>query len=158
MTAHTDPIDDRDAAVLGQVRDLFERSDPMPADLPDRIRFALTVKALQAEVAEIIESASLATRGDVERTDSVTFTRGGLSLMVKHSASADGRAVRIDGWVTSGGARVDVVVAAETRTVVADARGRFVVDGIPRGRVHFIVWTDPDSPDERPVVTPSIDV
>ena len=37
MTAHTDPIDDRDAAVLGQVRDLFERSDPMPADLPDRM-------------------------------------------------------------------------------------------------------------------------
>ena len=83
-----------------------------------------------------------------EETDSVTFTSGSLSLMVTTVVSA--HHVRVDGWVTSPGAEVDVVGEGVTRTVTADGAGRFSVEEIPRGRAHFVVRRD----GYRPVITP----
>ena len=89
-------------------------------------------------------------RGEV--TDSVTFTSGSLSLMVTTVVSA--HHVRIDGWVTSAGAEVDAVAEGVTRTVVADEAGRFSLDDVPRGHVHFVVRRE----GYRPVITPSMEV
>ena len=55
MTSHTDAIDARDLANLGQVRDLFAHADPVPSDLAERIKFEITVRALHAEVAELMD-------------------------------------------------------------------------------------------------------
>ena len=165
MTSHTDAIDARDLANLGQVRDLFAHADPVPSDLAERIKFAITVHALHAEVAELMDSARLVTRGTDAKveptpTDSVTFTAASVSLMVSagpdDSDDTDDR-VRVDGWVTVPGAQVEAVTTEGSSSVVSDANGRFVLDDLPHGPVHFVV-TDPGNEDMRPVITPTIQI
>ena len=165
MTSHTDTIDARDLANLAQVRDLFAHADPVPSDLAERIKFAITVHALHAEVAELMDSALLVTRGTDAKveptpTDSVTFTAASVSLMVSAGPSdaddADDR-VRVDGWVTVPGAQVEAVTTEGSSSVVSDANGRFVLDDLPHGPVHFVV-TDPGNDDMRPVITPTIQI
>lgn len=160
MSTHTDPIDDIDLANLADLHEFLSRVDPVPAGLAERSRFALTVHALHAEVAELTRAEMLAARSakDATRTESVTFTSGTVSLMVTTTVADDGQTARIDGWVTRGGAVVDVVTADLTRTVTTDDHGRFVVDAMPRGWVHFLVWVDPGRPDARPVITPSVEL
>jgi hypothetical protein len=183
MTSHSDAIDARDLANLGHVRDLFAHADPVPSDLAERVKFALTVHALHAEVAELMDSALLTTRGaeaavEPTPTDSVTFTAASVSLMVTagpsdasdawdasdasdaSGASGPGRAgerVRVDGWVTTPGAQVEAVTNEGSRTAISDANGRFVLDDLPHGPVHFVV-TDPGNDETRPVITPTIQI
>jgi len=167
MTSHTDAIDARDIANLHHVRDLFGHADPVPSDLAERIKFAITVHALHAEVAELMDSALLTTRGAETKveptpTDSVTFTAASVSLMVSAGTAdsdnddADDR-VRVDGWVTSPGAQIEAVTTEGSSTVISDANGRFVLDDLPHGPVHFVV-TDPGNEDMRPVITPTIQI
>lgn len=160
MSSHTDPIDDLDLDNLAALHELMSRVDPVPADLADRSRFAITVHALHAEVAELTRSELVASRSsdDATRTESVTFTSGTVSLMVSLAPSADGRTARIDGWVTRGGAVVEIVTVEETRSVTADDHGRFVAVGLARGMVHFVIRVDPDRPEARPVITPSVEL
>ena len=165
MTSHTDAIDARDIANLGHVRDLFGHADPVPSDLAERIKFAITVHALHAEVAELMDSALLTTRGAEAKveptpTESVTFTAASMSLMVTagpmDSDETEDR-VRVDGWVTTPGARVEAVTSEGSISVISDANGRFVLDDLPHGPVHFVV-TDPGNEDIRPVITPTIQI
>ncbi|GAB3888408.1 carboxypeptidase-like regulatory domain-containing protein [Terrabacter terrigena] len=168
MTSHTDAIDARDLDNLGHVRDLFAHADPVPSDLAERVKFAITVHALHAEVAELMDSALLTTRGGETKveptpTESVTFTAASVSLMVSASpsdaADTDDAAdrVRVDGWVTTPGAQVEAVTNEGSRTAVSDANGRFVLDDLPHGPVHFVV-TDPGNDETRPVITPTIQI
>ena len=166
MTSHTDAIDARDIANLGYVRDLFGHADPVPSDLAERVKFAITVHALHAEVAELMDSALLTTRGadakvEPTPTDSVTFTAASVSLMVSSgpddSDDTDDDRVRVDGWVTTPGAQIEAVTTEGSSTVISDANGRFVLDDLPHGPVHFVV-TDPGNEDMRPVITPTIQI
>jgi hypothetical protein len=165
MTSHTEAIDARDIANLGQLRDLFAHADPVPSDLAERIKFAITVHALHAEVAELMDSALLTTRGadakvEPTPTDSVTFTAASVSLMVSASPSerADTESrVRVDGWVTVPGAQVEAATIEGSMSAISDANGRFVMDDLPHGPVHFVI-TDPDNDDMRPVITPTIQI
>ncbi|GAB3580774.1 hypothetical protein [Calidifontibacter terrae] len=158
MTESSEPVDARDVATLGALAGLYGRLDPVPAGIVDRIEFALTVQSMEAEVAELVQAEALAVRGDdhTRTTESVTFASGRVSLMVTTTASGDG--VRIDGWVTGGGARVDVTCADRVLSATADRNGRFVVDDVPHGSVMFVIRLDPDDPEETPVVTPRIEV
>ncbi|NUR81313.1 MAG: hypothetical protein HOQ21_12820 [Dermatophilaceae bacterium] len=168
MTSHTDAIDARDLTNLGHVRDLYAHADPVPSDLAERVKFAITVHALHAEVAELMDSALLTTRGveaqvEPTPTESVTFTAASVSLMVTASPSetldtyAGGDRVRVDGWVTTPGAQVEAVTNEGSRTAISDANGRFVLDDLPHGPVHFVV-TDPGNDETRPVITPTIQI
>lgn len=163
MTSHSDAIDAHDVANLRAVRDLFAHADPVPSDLTERIKFAITVRALHAEVAELMDSALLVTR-QVEThteptpTDSVTFTAASVSLMVSATTDEESDRVRIDGWVTAPGARIEAVTTEETRSETADANGRFVLEDLPHGPVHFVILTDPEDTAVRPVITPTIQV
>lgn len=144
------PIDVTDERILAQLATLYDTIDPMPYDLVERIDFALAVAELEADIAELTLGELVGVRS--EETDSVTFTSGSLSLMVTTVRSA--HHVRIDGWVTSPGAGVDVVGEGVTRTVTADETGRFSLDEIPRGRAHFVVRRE----GYRPVITPSMEI
>ena len=144
------PMDATDDRILAQLATLYATVDPVPFDLVERIDFALAVAELEADIAELTRGELVGVRS--EETDSVTFTSGSLSLMVTTVRSV--HHVRIDGWVTSPGAEVDVVGEGVTRTVTADATGRFSLDEIPRGRAHFGVRRD----NYRPVITPSMEI
>ncbi|MDN5797878.1 MAG: hypothetical protein L0H79_19330 [Intrasporangium sp.] len=162
--SHSDAIDERDFATLGHLRDLYDRADPVPAGLGERLKFAITVQALHAEVAELTQSALLATRGtsrqvESTRIDSVTFSAPSVGLMVSVSQSEDREGhVRIDGWVTRPGAVVEAVMEDRAVTAGADANGRFVVHDLPHGPIHFVIRVDPSDPKARPVITPTIEV
>ncbi|MGC3995109.1 MAG: carboxypeptidase-like regulatory domain-containing protein [Propionicimonas sp.] len=145
-----DLLDATDDRILAGLATLYETIDPVPADLAERIDFTLAVAELEADIAELTRGELVGVRG--EETDSVTFTSGSLSLMVTTVVAA--HHVRIDGWVTSPGATVDAVAEGVTRSSVTDDSGRFALDDLPRGRVHFVVRRD----GYRPVITPSMEL
>lgn len=145
-----EPLDATDRLLLTDLAALYAAVDPVPGGLVERIHFALAVAELEADIAELTHEQLVGARSD--ETDTVTFTSGSLSLMVTTVVAA--RQVRIDGWVTSPGATVDVVGVGLTRSASADDTGRFSVDGIPRGRTHFVVRRE----GYRPVITPSIEI
>jgi hypothetical protein len=98
--ASHEPMDDLDWEILDGVRELFGRADPMPADLPERIRFSLAMRDLEAEVARLIaaEQQPLAGVRGAERSRTITFDSDSLTIMIRIDANRDGT-VRIDGWL-----------------------------------------------------------
>ena len=61
-----EPLDDVDSGLLDDIRDMFDATDPMPADLPERIRFFLALRDLEIEVARLVaqeDQPALAVRG-----------------------------------------------------------------------------------------------
>ena len=85
VTLAAQPIDALDLHLLDALRHIHEDLDPVPGDLADRIKFAMTVAALEAEVAEIVSSATLETvRGTVyDRANTVTVASEGLAFLVR---------------------------------------------------------------------------
>ncbi len=49
-----EPLDDVDFGMLDGIREMFQAADPMPADLPERIRFSLALRDLEIEVARLV--------------------------------------------------------------------------------------------------------
>lgn len=152
-----EPFDSTDEALLRELREIAARLDPAPADLTDRVLFALTVQALEAEVAELTSQAGLVSRslpGDPTETTTVTFSTEGLSIMVTVTPVRGGR-VRLDGWLTCGRAEVELDLAGTgTRTVAADEDGRFVLDDLPHGGARLLVRP----PAGQAVVTPQFTI
>lgn len=164
MTSYSEAIDARDFSNLQAVRDLFAHADPVPADLTERMKFAISVQTLHAEVAELMDTALLSTRGasggerEAAATESVTFTAASVSLMVTVTTDPQTGLLTIDGYLTAPAARVEAVTAEETRSVNPDASGRFVLHHLDHGPVHFVIVTEPDNPAVRPVITPTIQI
>ncbi|CAN5492472.1 hypothetical protein BH23ACT6_BH23ACT6_25240 [soil metagenome] len=159
-------LDDQDGRILAEIREVASRVDPVPALLPDRVKYAMTVRLLEAEVAELTAMPMAAVRSESgERVDSISFSGSNVSLMVTIASDADG--VRVDCWVTSGGALVEVrfsgrdeEVGSDTpadgkREEVCDEHGRCAFTGLPSGLAHFIVWPDADKL-TQPIITPTI--
>lgn len=158
MTDDNSALDAVDERILGEIRSLTARMDPTPAGLTSRVKYALTVQALHAEVAELVELTPAATRGvDAQRTETITFAHGALSLMVNIGADPGSHA-RVDGWVTSGRSEIEAVASGTSFFAVADENGRFVLEHVPRGRVYFVVRVTSDEGPARPVVTPVIEI
>lgn len=148
--------EDAETDVLTQVRDLWARLDPVPAGLTDEVRYALSVRLLEAEVAELTRMPALASRGEVgELTRNMSFTGSRMSLMA--TVTDEGAELRIDCWVTVPGAEIELHAPGLVQAKTADGDGRVVFVGVPPGSVHFIVWPDPSRAD-RPIITPTIDL
>lgn len=138
-----EPFDSTDELILRELREVAARLDPCPADLAERVTFALTVQALQAEVAELTSQAELVSRSfatqEPAEATTVTYSTEGLSIMISVSHEGAGRA-RLDGWLTCGPAEVDLDMGGQgTRTVHADGAGRFVFTDLPPGTAHVLV-------------------
>lgn len=151
-----EPLDDWDAMVLDSVRDLFDRVDPMPADLVSRVQFALALEDLDVEVFRLREELGLAaTRGDDEQSRTITFDSENLTIMISISAEHD--TVRLDGWIAPASS---CTVEARTRTgpvtTRTDEHGRFVLERLPHGLAQLVVHPANGGATVRSVVTPSI--
>lgn len=157
-----------DWGMLTRVRDMFETADPMPRDLPERIRFALELRDLEAEIARFAdadEESALAARG-AEESWTVTFDSDSLTIMIRVDANPDGTA-RVDGWLAPPQPhRVEIRRTDSSMAVNADDLGRFVFDSVPRGSVRLIVHPARPAADEhksvglfaakRSVITPAL--
>lgn len=152
------PLDDADLGVLDGIRELFEALDPMPADLPERIRFALALRDLEVEVARLAEEDQLAVaaRG-TEQSRTITFDSDSLTIMIRIDANRDGT-VRVDGWLAPPQCRrVEMKTAADPLTTASDSQGRFAFAQVPRGTAQLIVHpAEPASGATRSVVTPAL--
>lgn len=153
-----EPLDDDDFGVLDDLREQFEAVDPMPADLPERIRFRLALRDLEVEVARLVEEDQLAVaaRG-TEQSRTITFDSHSLTIMIRIEANRDDT-VRVDGWLAPPQRRqVEIKTAADPLVVASDDQGRFAFARVPCGTAQLIVHpAEPASGDTRSVVTPAL--
>lgn len=152
------PLDADDDRVLALVRMHLDAVDPVPHDLADRVKFAMTVASLEAEVAHLTQdSPALAVRTtEYDRATTVTFESGSLSIMVTLD-EGERSATTLRGWVTAPGAEVELRERSRSSVTVADDDGRFVFEGVERGTVNLVIRLH-DEPGSRPVITPGIEI
>jgi hypothetical protein len=166
MTAERDldalaaePIDDLDLRALATLRSIFQASDPVPSGLAERAKFAMSVAALEAEIAEITTTtAELAgvRATDYDRAGTITFSSERLSAMITIEL-VDGGHARLSGWVTTGPTHVELRERSRTQETTTDDAGRFTFTAVERGLVH-LVMRRLDDPEGRPVITPAIEI
>jgi hypothetical protein len=154
-----EPLDDADFGLLDDIRELFQAADPMPADLPERIRFSLALRDLEIEVARLAdeEQLTVAARG-AEQSRTITFDSDSLTIMIRVEANQDGT-VRVDGWLAPPQRReIEVKTAADMLSATSDEQGRFAFARMPRGTAQLVVRPNEPGPDRpgRSVVTPAL--
>lgn len=136
-----DPLDEADFAILASIREMFQSADPMPADLPERIRFALALRDLEFELARLSAEDSelaLAVRG-AEQSRTITFDSDSMTIMIRIDMNSDGTA-RVDGWLAPPQRRtIDLRTVTDPLTALSDDGGRFVFDRVPRGSTQLVV-------------------
>ncbi len=134
-------MDDFDFEILDGIRAIFEQVDPMPADLPERVRFSLAMRGLETEVASLIteEDPRLVGARGTEQSRTVTFGSGSLSIIVRIEENRNG-SVRIDGWLAPPQRReIEMQTSAETLHVSSDDQGRFAFGEVPKGSARLVV-------------------
>lgn len=148
-----------DEALLDRLSDLWERVDPVPPGLAERVCFALELENLDAELAELEESFGLVGARSEEQTRTLTFTSLSLSVMVTFGGGQHGGRSRLDGWIADGGV-LEVLVHTEEgpRRTLSDEDGRFAMDDLGPGSVRLEFRSTEGSSVRlaRPVVTPSV--
>jgi hypothetical protein len=154
--AADEPLDEIDAAILADLAAIDTLVDPPPADLDERVRFAIALRDVDAEVARLGEDRLLSGARDTERSRTITFDSENLTVMVTVVTRPDGRR-RLDGWLAPAGAlRVELRTAGGQRrehVAAADDTGRFVLDDVEPGLAQLVVHPSGAGP---LVVTPSV--
>ena len=154
------PLDDADLEILAEIRDLFQAADPMPPDLPERIRFSLALRDLEIEVARLAAEEDrqlLAVRGP-EQSRTITFDSDSLTIMIRVDQNRDGTA-RVDGWLAPPQRReIEVKTTAGSLSATSDEQGRFALARVPRGTAQLIVRPAEQGTggSRRSVVTPAL--
>jgi len=136
------PLDVSDFALLENVQAAYERIDPVPSGLVDRIQFELTLDALHAEIATLtqLDLTGAGARGVTEEVRTITFTSDSLTTMVTLTPQ-EHDTVRIDGWATPGaGLKIEVLLIDGPRETYADEDGRFVFESVPKGLAKFALY------------------
>jgi hypothetical protein len=155
-----EPLEDADFGLLADIRRLFEAADPMPTDLPERIRFSLALRDLEIEVAQLAAEEDrpvLAARG-AEQSRTITFDSDSLTIMIRIDVNRDGT-VRVDGWLAPPQRReIEMKTAANALNVASDDQGRFAFLRVPRGTAQLVVRPagQESSAGGRSVVTPAL--
>jgi hypothetical protein len=148
------PLDDQDLALLGELRGLYDRVDPVPDGLVEQVHFALALESFDIEVLRPRSAGqlALATRGE-EQTRTITFDTESLTIMISISAIGMDQ-VRIDGWLAPPAPHpIELRHFGGSLTTVADDQGRFVLDLVPHGTAQIVVRPGPSG---HVVATPSI--
>jgi hypothetical protein len=153
-------MDDFDFAILDRIRAIFEQVDPMPADLPERVRFSLALRGLETEVARLVTEGDprLAGARGTEQSRTVTFDSDSLSIVIRIAGNKSG-SVRIDGWLAPPQRReIEMQTSDETLHVYSDEEGRFAFGAVPQGAAQLVVRAaERDQSGRAPtVVTPTL--
>jgi hypothetical protein len=153
------PMDDFDFGLLDDIREMFQAVDPMPADLPERLRFFLSLRDLEIEVARLAdEELSAAGVRGAEQSRTITFDSESLTVMIRIDANKDGT-VRVDGWLAPPQRReIEMKTTVNPLSVSSDEQGRFAFARVPRGTAQLIVRPAERGQNEAgpSVVTPAL--
>jgi hypothetical protein len=154
------PLDPSDFALLNSLRAYYDEHDPVPDGLVERIQFELTLDALHAELATLMQMdmAGAGVRSAApEAVRTITFTSESLTTMVTLTPQPDGT-VRVDGWATPGaGIRVELLLADGPSETYADDDGRFVFEDVPSGLAKFVMYV-PRGEEISTVLSPTIEL
>lgn len=154
------PLDAYDDLVMNRIAALYQVIDPVPVDLTERLQFAITLEALNVELAELQRLPEpTAARSDNQSSEvkTLTFTSDSLTTMVALSPDGPDR-VRIDGWVApSAGVSVELRQGLLCWHVTADSDGRFVFADVAHGLTRFVVRA-PEPASHPPVATPAVEI
>jgi hypothetical protein len=151
-------LDRDDGTILNRLAAVHKLLDPPPADLDERVLFAIALEDVDAEVARL-GSDQLVGSGarSSERTRTITFDAHSRALMITIVDRPDG-SVRLDGWLAPPAVlRVELRLPEPAPPVIvtSDETGRFVFDGVPHGLAQLLVHP-PDGSAAPRVVTPSL--
>lgn len=157
MTARDDsPLDRADQEILDRLAEIHSRLDPPPADLDERVRFAITLDELDHELARLrTDLLSASGHRGSDRTRTITFDAESRTVIVTIVEQADGT-IRIDGWLAPPTAtRVELRLPepAQPMVVTSDEWGRFVFGSVPRGLAQLLVHPPTEETAPR-IVTP----
>ena len=154
-------LDEEDSSLLAELARIYDRIDPVPEGLVERIGFTLTLAHLEIELARLVSESRepVGARGE-ERARTVTFSSDSLTTMVTITPQSDG-AFRIDGWLAPG-AELDVELRTdrgELRTT-SDTDGRFEFVEVHGGLVQLVIHPTGGSAVQlgSPVVTPAMEL
>jgi hypothetical protein len=158
--------DETDQAILDQIYAALSALDPPPADLDERVRFAIALDNVDFEVSRLREDLMVGSGArSTERTRTITFDSDSLTIMVS-IVDILGGLVRLDGWLAPARAlRVELRMAGlhpeepgPSHVVTADDTGRFVFEGVAHGLAQLLVHLAGDGEPDTPaaVITPSL--
>ena len=132
--------DDRD--LLAQLRTMWERVDPPPAGLTDKLIVAIELDSLEFEYELLaLTQPADANAGARGQTDASTLTFGGdeITVMVHLTRLGAGR-LRLDGWVAPATpARLEIRHQEGADESFVDASGRFSLADIPSGMTRLVL-------------------
>jgi hypothetical protein len=123
-----------DAALFAQLRAWFERSDPVPAGLTERMTafVALEDRSRRWDLLPLLEGAGLAAvRGEGD-TLTLQFGDGSTNVLLHVSATDDGRR-RVDGWTDASALAVRLSQGDRRWLTEPSEAGRFAFEGIAAG-------------------------
>jgi hypothetical protein len=131
-----------DAALFARMRAMWEKIDPAPADLVDRMVAAVAVEDLSREYAllTLVETSELsAVRGETD-TATLQFSDGTTSVLVHVTVTEEGGR-RVDGWVDAAALAIRLVQGEREWSADPGEHGRFAFDSVPPGvsRLRLVV-------------------
>ncbi len=143
-TSHALPQDDDE--LLDALRTLWERRDPVPTGLVDRVQFAIWLEDLDTEVEMLALTSEIDVAAGARSTETartVTFSTDHLSIMITVSERPDGRR-RVDGWVSPAASGQVVVrqVGGSNHEADVDADGRFALDDLVPGMAQLVLRSE----------------
>ena len=150
------PIDATDERILRLLGEIMSASDPVPAALTDQVKFALTVEALGAQVAELLEQEPAGVRSAYDTITTVTFSGDNITVLLTLDSEHRPRR-RVTGWLSAPDATVQVHGPDGEVVPDIDEDGRFEVEFSRTGLVHLVIQPT-GQPGTRPVVTPPIQI
>ena len=161
-TLEAGPIDAEDLRAIATLRRVYEVGDPVPPSLLDRVKFAITLDDLEAEVArlqrESVPELAGSRSDEVLKAQTVTFTSELLTTMVTITPLVAG-GVRMDGWATPGAfLDVELRIGDATLHTTADEDGRFVFEEVAHGLAQLVLRQNGPEAGDHPVITPAIEL
>jgi hypothetical protein len=150
-----------DEATLRDLARLWDRYDPMPRGLVERVLVAIETDDLdrEYELLHLVErSHELTGTRAVTEALTISFAVGDFGLMLRVSATREGYC-RVDGWATPP-SRMRVTLSQQDHTleVDVDERGRFEFGDVPVGLTRFWLASTGDPATERLFSTPIVEL